>query len=171
MRKIALAAAAAFAVVSTAALATVTFDPSTGTGFVGKGDVQLAFGWNNAAAQNNAGKVTFTYNVSASYDAVCTWVTGEGTRGEKTHNVTHKTSSSVISGVQYDARAHKQVDGFILRGFGATIDSGDPVPVVGGACQGEGAGGTWSSVTPTGTSGGGLYVNYGGNSVLLLPAV
>lgn len=30
------------------ALATVTFDPGTGTGFVGKGDVQNAFGWNNA---------------------------------------------------------------------------------------------------------------------------
>jgi len=27
-------------------VAAVTFDASNGTGFVGKGDVQLAFGWN-----------------------------------------------------------------------------------------------------------------------------
>src|SRR3990170_2451923 len=29
------------------ALAAVIFDPVTGEGFVGKGDVQLVFGWNN----------------------------------------------------------------------------------------------------------------------------
>src|SRR5918996_4693526 len=45
---------AAFAIGMTAAFALVTFDPSTGTGFVGKGDVQTAFGWNNKQLQNNA---------------------------------------------------------------------------------------------------------------------
>jgi hypothetical protein len=29
------------------AAASVNLDPATGTGFVGKGDVQSAFGWNN----------------------------------------------------------------------------------------------------------------------------
>ena len=29
------------------ALASVTFDSATGKGFVGKGDVQIAFNWNN----------------------------------------------------------------------------------------------------------------------------
>ena len=50
MNKIRVLAAIAALAVSTAALATVTFDPATGIGFVGKGDVQLAFGWNNATA-------------------------------------------------------------------------------------------------------------------------
>jgi opacity protein-like surface antigen len=54
MKKMLLAAGIALATISTAAVAAVTFDPATGTGFVGKGDIQLAFGWNNKAAQDNA---------------------------------------------------------------------------------------------------------------------
>jgi Spy/CpxP family protein refolding chaperone len=37
--------------ISIATFAAVTFNPSTGIGFVGKGDVQNAFGWNNADLQ------------------------------------------------------------------------------------------------------------------------
>jgi hypothetical protein len=166
VRKLTLAAAAAFAVVSTAAFATVTFDPATGTGFVGKGDVQLALGWNNAQLQGNAKGATFSYNTSTDYSAVCTWTTGEGTRGEKTHDVTHNTTTSVTDSVGYNARVHAQIDGFNLTGFGATTSTGD-VPVVGGPCPGNaGTDGTWSSVTAGATTGG-LYVNYGGNSVLI----
>jgi hypothetical protein len=53
-----------------AAFASVTFDPtcpytpSNGTGrcgFVGKGDVQSALGYNNAKMQQNAGNLVFTY--------------------------------------------------------------------------------------------------------------
>jgi len=40
---------------SGAALAAVDFSVSNGTGFVGKGDAQLVFGWNNADLQRNAG--------------------------------------------------------------------------------------------------------------------
>lgn len=36
------------------------FDPETGTGFVGKGDVQSAFGWNNEEAQLHIPDVTFS---------------------------------------------------------------------------------------------------------------
>jgi hypothetical protein len=36
------------------ALAAVTFNPMTGEGFVGKGDVQLIYGWNNQQLQLNA---------------------------------------------------------------------------------------------------------------------
>jgi hypothetical protein len=32
----------------------VTFNETNGTGFVGKGDVQVAFGWNNKQLQTNA---------------------------------------------------------------------------------------------------------------------
>ena len=174
MRRITLlaipfAAAAVFAL-SSPASASVTFDPATGTGFVGKGDVQLAFGWNNAVLQANAKGVAFSYQQSETYDAVCTWVTGEGTKGEKTHNVSHSTATALNSEVAYDVRTHKQVDGFLLKGFGATVETGT-VPLVGGSCPGtEGHAGTWSAVTQTGTSGG-LYVTSGETSVLLPPTV
>ncbi|WP_028050393.1 hypothetical protein [Cellulomonas sp. URHD0024] len=39
---------------------------SSGTGFVGKGDVQSALGWNNAKLQDNAEKLTFTTKQAAA---------------------------------------------------------------------------------------------------------
>jgi hypothetical protein len=167
MRKTFLAAGAALAVISTAAIASVSVD-NTGHGFVGKGDVQLAFGWNNAALQRNAAGVTFTYDTSSTYDAVCTFTTGEGTRGERIHNIHHTKHSGVIATVAYDARQRNQITGFILNGFSTPTEGGDPIPVVGGPCPGnQGTDGTWSSVTLTGEGGTGLSVNYGGVSVPL----
>lgn len=61
------------------ALAAVTFDASTGTGFVGKGDVQLAFGWNNKQLQANAAGVTFPGDRVSSGDTVP--VVGEACSG------------------------------------------------------------------------------------------
>jgi hypothetical protein len=159
---------AILAVSAIGAFAAVNFDPSTGTGFVGKGDVQLVFGWNNQALQANASGVTFSYNATDTYSAVCTWITGEGTRGEQTHDVTHSTSTVVNSAVVYEARKNKQLDitGFNLTGLGATTETGT-VPVVGGPCPGNaGTDGTWTSVTLA-SSTGGLYVNYGGTSVAM----
>jgi hypothetical protein len=40
--------------------AAVTIDLLTGEGFVGKGDVQLAFNWNNKQLQDNADGVSFS---------------------------------------------------------------------------------------------------------------
>jgi hypothetical protein len=54
----AIVAIAALAVPA-AASASVTVDPVTGIGFVGKGEVQTAFGWNNDVLQKNAFNVTF----------------------------------------------------------------------------------------------------------------
>src|SRR5919199_5346652 len=57
------------------AYASVTFDPTcpykpsnaTGKcGFVGKGDVQLALGYNNTQMQKNAGNLHFTYTQPAT---------------------------------------------------------------------------------------------------------
>ena len=150
------------------ASASVTFDPNTG-GFVGKGDVQLAFGWNNAQLQKNASLVTFSYDSVDTYSATCTWVTGEGTKGEKIHNVEHNRRASVASTVAFSARTHSQIDGFILTALGDTVTEGT-APVVGGTCvggeTGNGQDGTWSAVTLV-SSTGGLYVNYGGIAVLL----
>ena len=59
-----LVGAAVLAVPSIAS-ADVTYNPATGVGFVGKGNVQTAFGWNNAALQKNAEAVMFKYSQPA----------------------------------------------------------------------------------------------------------
>jgi hypothetical protein len=169
-RILALAGVLTLAIAGVAA-ATVTFDSNTGRGFVGKGDVQLAFGWNNAVLQANARLVSFSYDAVDTYEATCTWVTGEGTRGERTHDIDIPRRTSISSTIAYDARTHRQVDGFILNGFVGDPTVGGTVPVVGEACvaeDGDGIAqnGTWTTVTLLGSTGG-LYVSYGGNSVLL----
>ncbi|MGZ5183035.1 MAG: hypothetical protein ACXWC2_21365 [Ramlibacter sp.] len=164
-----IAAAAALFAVTTFANAGVTFDPNTGTGFVGKGDVQLAFGWNNAQLQTNAAGVGFSYQLRQDYVAVCTFTTGDGTPGEKTHNVSHTLKYNAGSTINYDARTRSQITGFNLTGYpsGTEVSVGTE-PVIGAPCPGnEGTDGTWSSVTPVGTGVDGLFVTYGGAEVRL----
>jgi hypothetical protein len=162
-----IAAAACLFAATAAANASVTFDPVTGTGFVGKGDVQLAFGWNNAALQKNASGVSFSYQIRQDYVAVCTWTTGEGTNGEKEHNVSHTRKFSVMASISYDARVRNQITGFILKGIGTETSVGTR-PVEGGPCPGnQGTDGVWTSVTAVGTGTDGLYVGYGGTEVRL----
>ena len=144
----------------------VTFDPATGSGFVGKGDVQLAFGWNNAALQRNAAGVAFSSRSVDTYAATCEWITGAGTRGQKTHEVVQSRSTSVSSEISYDARVRTQITGFTLTGFGATTTTGT-VPVVGDPCLGEGTTGTWTTVDRTGSESH-LLVSHGGTDVTLL---
>lgn len=129
------------ALVSTAAWASVTFDPDTDTGFVGKGDVQMAFGWNNSQAQKNATSVLFTYESDQSYDVTCEWTTVTGGKNSKTiyHAVTNHKSTSVTDTVAYDARLKNQYTGYNLTGAGSTVTTGTPVPNIGDACpQGGG---------------------------------
>lgn len=152
----------AFGLLAPSALAAVTFDPGTGTGFVGKGDVQLAYGWNNAALQRNAGSLTFSYSSTDTYTAVCSWVTGEGTRGEKTHTITRNRTVSVISEITGEARKNSQLDitGFNLKGFaGESVTTGGEIPVEGTSCPGNGTEGTWGPVTIT-PGVGGLFVHH-----------
>jgi hypothetical protein len=156
------ALSAATIMISAGSASAYTMD-ADGYGFVGKGEVQTPFGWNNSTLQRYATEVTFTYEESTTYNAVCSWVTGEGTRGEKAHDVTHKRSTEVEANVDADPRKTKgqqQFTGFILKGFGESTSSG-VVPIVGEACMGnEGHGGTWSDVTETGSTPGGLYAHH-----------
>ncbi|MFJ8962491.1 hypothetical protein ACIRG5_24185 [Lentzea sp. NPDC102401] len=144
---------------------------AAGSGFVGKGEVQTPFGWNNAKLQSNAAGVTFSYRTAEEYTAICTFITGEGTRGEKVHNVPRELVSSVNAKVAYDTRVRNQITGFTLTGFGETTSIG-AVPAVGGTCAGGGGldDGTWTSVELT-SSQGGLYAYYGTASTLLVPTV
>src|SRR5688572_1529987 len=132
------------------AYAAVTFDPATGIGFVGKGDLQTPWGWNDAKLQAEAPGVSFYYHSSATslYSAVCTWTTGEGKKGEKIHNVAHNKEvvNVVSSSVACDLRknGNNKVTGFNLMGCttqSSTVEA-DVAPVVGGPCMGnEGHGG------------------------------
>jgi hypothetical protein len=159
-----LAGCAAAAAVAYAA---VTFNPVTGVGEVGKGDLQTPWGWNDAKLQNSAEDVRFyveSAEVSA-YEALCTWVTGEGTRGEKIHNVEHKknTVSLLKAEVTRELKknTHGKVTGFKLNGveLSTSLSSGS-VPVVGQPCPGNsGHDGVWTHVTllSSSSNSGGLY--------------
>lgn len=167
MKKMLFAAAAATALISTAAMATVTFDPTTGVGFVGKGDIQTLFGWNNSKLQTNAGGVSFTYEVHATYDVTCEWETVTGGPHSKTiiHDVTVPKHININDHIGYDARAKNQISGFILTGFGHEIDD-VTVPVVGGSCP-NGGDGTIVEVVETAPLSAGLFVHYGALSYQL----
>jgi hypothetical protein len=153
------------------AYAAVTFDPSTGIGFVGKGDLQTPWGWNDAKLQSSAAGVSFYYHssVSSLYSAVCTWTTGEGKKGETIHNVAHNrevvnvVSSSVACELRKNGNDSK-VTGFNLLGCtsqSSTVDA-NVAPVVGQPCMGnEGHDGLWTSVTLVSSTStpGGLYAS------------
>lgn len=149
------------ALVSTAAWATVTFNPSTGIGFVGKGDVQVPFGWNNAKAQQQANNVTFEYNSTSSYDVTIEFSTGNPDHPKSigTHTVTQDKSTTVASSIASDPRKTGQYTGWNLRGNVTTTTSGDAVPSVGDSCPNGDLGDcVVTAVTPV-SSTGGLYVS------------
>ena len=160
MRKVLYAAAAATALLSSAAWATWNIDDS-GHGFVGKGDVQLALGLNNAQMQAQAGSLSFTLRDTVEYDVYCQNATG--------HSVLHNSfdrQRHINDSVTYSSRSHNQVDGFNLVGFGDGGDSGsNPVDCPTGwspdpdAALAAGVGDGTTYIIETGSSGGGLFVN------------
>lgn len=138
--------------ISSPAGAAVTFDPETGKGFVGKGDVQVPFGWNDATLQKNAPGVTFVHSstTDTEYDVTCEWETGNK---KKVRHIQTKTAD-VASKVSYDVSSKSRtnpngkVNGFNLLGKGAElVTNTGTVPVVGGSCPETGnADGTDSAV-------------------------
>ena len=175
-----LAALAVLALSATAAFASVTFDSATGKGFVGKGDVQIAYNLNNKQIQSaliaNPQAFTFTVESTDTYAATCSWVTGAGTRGERTHNVDIPRHTALKSAIQGDPRqtsGQKQFTGFNLKGFDPEHSTTTgTVPVVGDACIGEDSdgiaqNGTWTAVTLLSSTAGVLSVTYNGVTVVL----
>ncbi len=101
------------------AFAAVTFDPITGTGFVGKGDVQLALGLNNAQMQVQAGSLKFTYVTTDTYTVTEVWATGsaDNPKSLNTHEITVSTTIGVNGIVAYQGRQMNQITGFNLTGW------------------------------------------------------
>lgn len=124
----------------------VTFDPATGTGFVGKGDVQLALGLNNAQLQAQAGSLQFA-SVSTEVTEIswiCTNSNNEHTQPRE------RTTTNSISGVLASvAREKNQITGFNLTGYSGTptttttTDSDGPAV---NSCPS----GPWTLTTPAG---------------------
>ena len=162
-----IAAASALAIVSTGAIAAVSFDALTGTGFVGKGDVQFLYGWNDQALQRNASGVSFAYNAEETYKYDCTFTVEVGrdkVLEPRTQN--RGRSTTVNSTIAYDTRKNSQnkITGFNLTGFGTDTTTSGEVPVDGGHCPGgQFDDGVISNVELI-SSTGGLSVSYGGVS-------
>ena len=156
MRKFIIAgmAVAMLAIIPAAASASVTLDPATGTGFVGKGDVQTAYGWNDQKLQLNASGVSFRYETTTddTYSVTCEWDTGNK---QIVHHKQTK-SSNLLDSIAYDLKSgsrvnpNTKVNGFNLTGIESTttIASSGDVPVVGQPCPETGNDeGTDNSVT------------------------
>lgn len=129
------------AVVATAA---VNFDPTTGTGFVGKGDVQLALGLNNAQLQAQAGSLQFASisTVVTEVSWICT-----NSNNDNTQERERTTTSSIQGVVSSIARERNQITGFNLTGYSGTptqssTTEGNPL----NSCPS----GPWSLTTPAG---------------------
>jgi hypothetical protein len=154
------------------AFAAATFDPQTGIGFVGKGDVQTAFGWKNATLQINASDVSFSSVEEQTRSMDC--VSNGNPANATTYTDARRQERDVAGRIDSDLRqvkGQKQFTGFILSGF-----VGQPHTVGGSletfncpAGQHAANGGNENGWSDWVTTGGGsqLYAKFGGNSVLL----
>lgn len=152
------------------ALAAVDYDPATGYGFVGKGDVQYTFGWNNDTLQKNASSVDFRYQATQDYEVTCEFDTEQGGKGGVKTIVPHVTHQELSTSVARDAttvtRKNPQgsVTGFNLSPEGAAVVVGGTLPAIGDECK-SGVGNSFNdritAVEPVGTATGGLLVKWG----------
>jgi hypothetical protein len=92
-----------------------------GYGFVGKGDVQLLYGWSNTQLQKNADKLQFRSEVSSSIDQewICLKVMNNGTEQVTERNNTEVTT---VKGLTSNVtRVKNQITGFNLTGLAQVV--------------------------------------------------
>jgi hypothetical protein len=108
---------------------------SEGVGFVGKGEVQLALGLNNAGLQDIAEDLEF--EISLVTEASTTWTCNKdgGTQTSERARTTTTTTAGVIDTI---ARDKRQVTGFLLEGLkdGATATIKTEGPTIGSCATG-----------------------------------
>jgi hypothetical protein len=169
-----MAAALAAAGVATAA---VTFDSSTGMGFVGKGDVCTALGISNC---KNPPLVNFSYSESFKVAQDCFTIVGNVRNPKRVEN-TYQRRSTVLSAINASVRnrgtgasgSSSQNEGYNLLGYGGTTEGWtdeDGVPVnghTGTLCP------TAYEPDPEGTNGGEMYVveGFGGQFLTVTDGV
>jgi hypothetical protein len=153
------AASAAVAMMTMAALPASAYTLNAdGTGFVGKGEVQLALGLNNAGVQA-LGNPSFTYSSTTVQET--SWVCvneRNGNEQERARTTTTKTEG-IVSSI---ARVKNQITGYNLNGFSGsttTVGSTEGPPIE--SCPNANSTYALGSTVvgePTVVSGG-LYVN------------
>jgi hypothetical protein len=133
--------------VGTLAYAAVTFDATTGTGFVGKGEVQVALGLNNKELNAQAGNLIFAAvgTQVQEYSWECT--NSNNDKVQSRERETSVTTQGVVSAVARDNKTG-QITGFNLIEYQGnpttqTTSSGQPL----NSCP---AGANWSLSTPAG---------------------
>ncbi|MDP8932475.1 MAG: hypothetical protein M3O70_28985 [Actinomycetota bacterium] len=169
----------ALAILAGTALATVTFNPATGEGFVGKGDVQYTFGWNNKQLQDNLKDVKFTYVATETKVTEQSWEC-TNTKNEKIQERERTTTEtkSVNGVVSAVARERNQITGVNLTGYSSKAETSTSTTEGPKVNSCPDASGNWTLTSPAGdpvlvseTSQGGLYVSHpsvnGGNPVPL----
>ena len=119
MRKlIIIAASIAALAIPTVAIASVAVD--NGVGFVGKGDVQSALGWNNAAFDKGAASLKFTAGaekVIADYKMSCFNGTTGAIDAEVSHQIISQPGTTTVTATPvFNAGNGKQIIGFDLTG-------------------------------------------------------
>lgn len=106
-----------------------TVDASTGTGFVGKGDVQDAFDWNDHDLQANHAGVSFA--LTAESTSTTTW-SCYNSKNQKSQDRTHVVMASTTGELLHEARTNPQnkVTGFMLTGLaeGSSVVSEEDGP-------------------------------------------
>jgi hypothetical protein len=119
MKKIILGVVAvAMLAIPTAAIASVAVDNGVGT--VGKGDVQSALGWNNAAFDKGVGTLKFTAGaekVIADYKMSCFNGTTGAIDAEVSHQIISQPGTTTVTATPvFNAGNGKQIIGFDLTG-------------------------------------------------------
>lgn len=138
--------------------ASVTFDPATGKGFVGKGDVQSVLGLNNAQVQ--VLPLTFTYESEQTYEVTVEWDNEVGKNKVIEHKtITVRKTVEVTGEISYTARKQNQISGFFLTGYSGTVSESGNVPVVGAPFNSGNDGKVITAVNLVSSSNGGLKVN------------
>jgi hypothetical protein len=134
MSKLTTAVAVAVLIVAVPVFSAVVWqDVSAGTAFVGKGDVQLALGYNNKQIQDAAKHLLFSFTDETTYGLTCVkeWETGK--RRELHTIVKNRMRTRTMSAtVAYDTRQRNQVNGFWLTGFTSVVTSGEMPSCPGG---------------------------------------
>ena len=126
------------------AVAAISFDAPTGVGFVGKGDVQLVYGWNNKALQDNAASVKFRASTSAVTEVSWTCTNSNNQSVQERERTTTTTTQGVVSSI---ARERNQITGFGLIGYSGTSTGSSTTD---GPAVNSCPSGPWSLTAPAG---------------------
>lgn len=121
---VAVAAATSALAFAPSASASVVVD-SQGHGFVGKGDVQVALGWNNKQLQDGAAGTVFTYRAQTVQESTWTCVNGHNANEQYRARTTTSTVSGIASSVARETSKGKDgaVTGFRLTGLNGSETS------------------------------------------------